>query len=653
MYLQSHIKVGLVQIGDKFGDQYYFPYAIGLLQAYAQKNLKNYQDFEFLTPIYKKLNINKLVKYLLGANIIFFSTYIWNYKINLEIARRIKRKKVDCVIVFGGPQIPESPGGIKKFLKKYPFVDIGCYNEGEIPFLSILENLKERDWRGVPSIGFFDNVKHFLYTPKYASIEELDKIPSPYLEGIFDSLIKANPQEKWSALIETNRGCPYGCAFCYWGSRAEKKIYCHSIDRVFKEIDWFSQKKIEFVFCCDANFGLLERDVDIARKISRNKKKYGYPMALSVQSAKNFPDRIFESQKILSDYGLQKGVNLAFQSLNEDTLKSINRVNIDNRIYRDLQMKFTRNNIPTFSDMIIGLPKEKYETFADGVNNLIECGQHNRIQFINLAILPNTQMDKPAYQRKFGLVVKEVKLFPHHTTLDSNSQIQATQKLAIGTSTMPKEEWVKTRIFCWMTSLLYFNKLLQMPIAVINKIYQISYRDLIEVFTKKSNKHLQISKILELFLKKANGIQKGNPEHIGSKKWLNIWWPVDEYVFIKLCIEGGLEAFYEEAESVICSFLKKKKINFTPELLHDAITLNRNLIKLPFLDKDLYIFLHYNIYEVYQGVLNMVDIPVKNGIYKYRINRSGTRWKSWDDWLRDVVWYATKRGAYFYNCIKV
>ena len=51
-----------------------------------------------------------------------------------------------------------------------------------------------------------------------------------------------------------------------------------NLDRVYSELDWFSKNKIEFIFCCDANFGMLPRDFEIALKAAENKKKYGYPM---------------------------------------------------------------------------------------------------------------------------------------------------------------------------------------------------------------------------------------------------------------------------------------------------------------------------------------------------------------------------------------
>ena len=49
---KNKTKVGLVQIGDKFGEQYYLPYSIGTLQAYAQKYANDPGSFDFITPIY-------------------------------------------------------------------------------------------------------------------------------------------------------------------------------------------------------------------------------------------------------------------------------------------------------------------------------------------------------------------------------------------------------------------------------------------------------------------------------------------------------------------------------------------------------------------------------------------------------------------------
>lgn len=645
-------KVGLVQIGDKFGEQYYFPYSVGLLQAYAQKNLKNQQEFAFLLPIYKRIEVARAMEYLSDTDIVFFSTYIWNYKINLEIAKNLKKQRSSRVIVFGGPQVPESLEAMKSFFKKCSFIDIASYGEGEMSFVRILENFKKKSWKKVPAIGFFAKDNRFIYTPINENPEKL-KPASPYLEGIFDSLMEAHPKESWSGLIETNRGCPFSCAYCYWGRRANKRVWLYDLERVFREIDWFSKKKIEFIFCCDANFGLFERDLEIVKKVVENKRRYGYPKAFSIQNTKNSTEKIFKFQKILNDAGLQRGVNLALQSLNEETLKSINRSNISNETYKDLQLMFNKNKIPTFSDLILGLPNESYDTFTNGVSDTIEGGQHNRLQFINLMVLENTAMAELAYQKRYGLIIKESKVVSHHTSLDNNSEVFETQKLVIGTKTMSEEDWIKTRVFCWAISLLHFNKLLQIPFILLNKLYSVSYKDLTEIFTAKSNKYKKISKIRSAFISKAKDIQKGGCEYVPSKEWLNIWWPIDEYMFIKIFFKGEAKIFYREAELAINDFLEEKKIKLPPKLLSNAISFNKSLIRLPFIKNDLDISLNYNIFEVYQGVLNGLEVSLEKGVFKYKINRTGNKWKNWEEWFKEVVWYGTKRGAYLYDCKSV
>jgi radical SAM superfamily enzyme YgiQ (UPF0313 family) len=646
---KRQIQVGLVQVGESFGSEYYLPYSIGLLQAYAQKYLSAPGEYNFHLPIYKRLGVEAAADRLSNCDIVFFSSYLWNHNINLKIAGALKSRRTDIVIVFGGPMVPEAPDAAKKFLRDHPSIDLICYGEGEVPFLKILENVQQKAWEKAPSAGFINKENHYVHNPRSERIKDIDEIPSPYLEGVFDALLKAYPEERWSALIETNRGCPFTCAYCYWGKKTRSRVYQFGKERIFSEIDWISRNKIKFVFCCDANFGMLERDREIAEKVAENKKLYGYPEAFSVQNTKNSTKKIFEMQKLFNDSGLQKGVNLALQSLNEKTLKSINRSNISNEVYKDLQNMFTQNNIPTFSDLIIGLPDESYGSFTSGVSGLIESGQHNRIQFINLTILENTEMADPEYQIRYGFVLADSRLVPHHTSLDDKGDRGEFQKLVVGTNTMPEEDWIKTRVFCWMISLLYFNKLLQVPFLLLNSLYSASFRELTEIFIKGLDGCGKLSEIASFFTGKAMDIQKGGSEHVASKEWLNLWWPADEYMFIKLCAGDGLDEFYREAEFVLSRFAGEKGLEMPDGLLHEAIWINKDLIKQLFTETNLEVALHFNILEIYHGKLNGADIPLTEGPVNYIIDRTAARWSNLDDWLKEVVWYGSKRGAYHYQ----
>ena len=78
-------KVGLAQINNSFSGQNYFPYSVGLLQAYAQKCLKSPEKYKFLLPIYTRVKVEKALVHLANADIVLFSTYVWNFRLSLKI----------------------------------------------------------------------------------------------------------------------------------------------------------------------------------------------------------------------------------------------------------------------------------------------------------------------------------------------------------------------------------------------------------------------------------------------------------------------------------------------------------------------------------------------------------------------------------------
>ncbi len=641
------MQVGLVQINNSFSGQNYFPYSVGLLQAYAQKHLKNIDQYEFLLPVYSRIKIEHAVEQLKEADIVLFSAYVWNVRLSLKIAEILKTNKPETIIVFGGPHVPDNG---EEFLRQNTFVDIACHKEGEKIICPLLENCAENNWKEVPSISYLDQEGNYIQNPWAKRIKVLDEIPSPYTEGTFDALIEANPHERWLVMWETNRGCPFSCTFCDWGSATQAKVNQFGLERLYKEIDWVREHQIEFIFCCDANFGILKRDFDIAKYAAGSKEKYGFPQALSVQNTKNARDRAYKVQKFLSDHGLNKGVTLALQSLDESTLKHVKRDNISLNAYQDLQHRFTKDKIETYTDMILGLPGETYDSFIDGISRVIENGQHNRIQFGNLSILPNAEMGDLEYQKKFEMEVIETKIINMHGSLIETEEIYEHQQLVISTNSMPKKDWVKTRAFCWMSAFLHFDKVMQIPFILLHKLGDITFRELIEVLTMEQVQSFPVlSEIHDSFINAAKRIQNGGSEFCESKKWLNLLWPDDELQLINLCTENRLEDFYFEAEALLNLVLKEKFIEVPKLLLHEAIQLNQSLIKLPFQKEDLEINFSYNIWEFYQNQLIGVDIPIEEKPSQYLIDRTTDTWSSWDQWCQEVIWYGNKKGAYLYK----
>ena len=641
------IIVGLSQINNSFSGANYLPYSVGLLQAYVEKYSSSKERFEFLRPIFKRTSIKDAVKQLLPAEVVGFSLYVWNEQISLEIIRQLKKIKPSVYIVCGGPQVPDHA---ELFLRKNSGIDVAVHGEGEHSFFKLLEIFPSREINKISSISKINTSGDFYNNPKADRTKDLSTIPSPYLSGVFDNLISSSDEE-WLVLWETNRGCPFQCTFCDWGSAVADRVYRFDMDRIDKELDWFSKNKIEFIFNCDANFGILPRDVDIARRAARNKNLFGYPKVLSTQNTKNATERNYLTQKILSDNGLNKGVALSMQTLFEPALINIKRQNISLQTYEDLQQRFNIDNIVTYSDFILGLPGETYESFADGIARLVKNGQHNRIQFNNLSVLPNAEMGNPEYQNNHGMELTDSKILNIHGSLDnSENHIDETQKLVIATNSMPRDMWRKTRTFSWMTALLHFNKLLQIPLVILVQSTGVSYRQIIESFCEvNENDFPLIAEIRNHFYSRAAIIQNGGPEYYYSKEWLNIWWPDDEYQLIRLSTQEKLGTFYEESRKLLEALLKKTQNDKSIPLVAESIYINQALLKQPYLYEDFEIESKYNILETYNQALKNQPTSLKPIKSKYLIARSTQTWRDWQIWCREVVWYGNKKGDYLYG----
>ena len=643
------IKIGATQINNGFSGQYYLPYSIGLLYAFLKKNSINPNRYEFNSIIYKRKLLDRCFEHLKDRDIILFSTYVWNENISLAIAKKLKEFDKNKFIIFGGPSVPDNVfGKAEAYLKKNNFIDVLVHQEGERTILQLLDEYPNNKLSETPNISYFKN-KVFKSNENLPRLKDFEKVPSPYLTGIFDDIIAENPNERWLASWETNRGCPFSCTYCDWGSATNSKVARMNLDRVYSELDWFSKNKIEFIFCCDANFGMLPRDFEIALKAAENKKKYGYPHVLSVQNTKNARERAYKVQKLLADTGLSKGVTLAMQSVDMNTLKQIKRDNISIEDYQELQKRFTKDKIPTYTEFILALPGDTYESFAKGVSDVIDSGQHNKIQYNNLSILPNAEMANPKYMEDNQIKVAECPIVNIHGSLDEAplDGIHEKQQLVISTKSLDFDNWKKTRVYASVSELLYFNKLLQIPFLVLNKLEKISFKDLFEHFMNTPDKFKIINNINYNFNKHALQISKGKSEFLYKDGMLDIYWPPGEFEYISLVLNNKLKDFYNEIEDHYLSFCTN---DFSRKVFIKSLELNQKMMRLPYKSDDVYFEDTYNIYNSFQSIIKLENSNFKDiEPINYKIIKNDLQFKKIDDWLREVIWYGHRSGKYLCN----
>ena len=274
-----------------------------------------------------------------------FSNYIWSHAWNVVRSAEIKEKNPHSVTIHGGPNTPKYAADIESFLMTNPHVDVAVHGEGEATFAEVLDALQGRIGDGPPDLSILRDVPglsfrdgdEIVQTGSRERISDLDTIPSPFASGLFDSV---GDVEIGLMTIETNRGCPYGCTFCDWGSATLSRMRKFDLDRVFRDLEWCAKHKVRSVFCADSNFGIFPRDVEIANKVVELKEEYGYPMVFESSYAKNTVKHLREIIESLASGGILSTGTLSLQSVDVATLDAIKRSNIKVEKYDQLAVEF-------------------------------------------------------------------------------------------------------------------------------------------------------------------------------------------------------------------------------------------------------------------------------------------------------------------------
>jgi radical SAM superfamily enzyme YgiQ (UPF0313 family) len=630
------VTVGLVQLNTVFDGTLYLPYSVALLQAYLQGHAARPERYRFPLPLVERLPPGEAEARLAPADIAGFSLYVWNANRSLAIARALAEQKPETLVVFGGPHVPD---GAEEFLRTNPFIDVVCHGEGERTFFEIAERFPDRTWDDVDGVSYLDGAGRFVTTPGRARMKELEEVPSPFLTGVFDPLMASRPDGLWRAVWETNRGCPFKCTFCDWGSGAvNTKVHRFELDRVLAEAEWIGDRKISYVFVADANFGILPRDVEIAEALVAARERHGYPRTVLVQQTKNQTERAYLTLKLLTDAHMSTEINVSLQSTTPEVLTAIKRQNISLETYAEVQRRFVREGMPTYVDMIVGLPAETLQSFKESVSRVVDGGQHHRIQFHNLSVLPNAEMGDPDYQAQWGVEMVTSGVVNNHAPPDPyDDGIVETQEIVIATSTMDRSDWREARSFAWLTLLYHLDHLLMWPILVTWKLSGVDFWRLLDALILADPERFPVlGELRRSCLDFATGIQDGGPEYVLSEDWLGSYWTVDEYLFIKVCMEDRLDDLFAEAEQVLAPFLPETHPDVEPRVvLEDAVRFNHARLRHPLADGRVVVDCAYDVLAFGEAVFVGEEGQWRTGPVRYEIEH--TRYADLDAWFRELV----------------
>lgn len=177
-----------------------------------------------------------------GVRVVGLSIH-WFFQLpdSLEVARRIKERHPETLIVLGGFT---ASFFCHEIIAQHPYVDVIVRGDGEVPLLALCRAFLprgERDWAGVPNLVYRDSTGRVAETPftqvmdvklfselrssrvqLFKNHEAWFKLPF-YMTQRFKDRFDFE-RKSWLCLAPT-RGCAHSCPLCGGNREGQKRAY--------------------------------------------------------------------------------------------------------------------------------------------------------------------------------------------------------------------------------------------------------------------------------------------------------------------------------------------------------------------------------------------------------------------------------------------
>lgn len=433
------------------------PLGIGYIKAYAVSQLSNEVDirlFRTFESLYTAIQTKE-------PDIVGCSWYGWNRWLTTNALTYIKSNFPTIITVIGGANVPEKTEHCLMDFKEFPCIDVMIPNEGEIPFVNLLRAFiqggRESLFKtAIDGVFYLSDSQELVTTGKPISLtEDINIFPSPYLNGYLNQFLDS----ELMPIIQTVRGCPYHCSFCVSAKDSWNRVRAFDIERVKDEINYLeanaNNRTIRFA---DENFGIVPRDLEIARFVAEKRAKTGYPSAIRVYTHKKINDRIKEIISLLKDL---IPMNISFQSLTESVLKNSRRKGISIDLLRDSVNWAHKNNINATTELIFGLPCETYGSFMNVINRLVEL-RFDNVVIGTLTMLKETEVNTPETINRYGYKILYSVAENGYTKVSQFENVEI-DAWAVESNTFTFEEYIKINLFAMIYHLFmshgYFKEM--------------------------------------------------------------------------------------------------------------------------------------------------------------------------------------------------
>lgn len=437
----------------KFQTEVWLPALWSQAKTYYEKN-GNHVDQWYWYPCYAdtQTDIEKIKLILEDAqpDIFAISLYVWNVELALRVAKWVKQRWPNCLIVSGGPQ--QNLKYDINWFNDHTYLDASlpgeCY--GELFFTELLDNYVngQVDWNLITDARYPLSASKILAASR-KTMQLKDKKEFDYHWSSFATqkkellkFINYAPNAQILAILETTRGCPYGCTYCDWGGGIATTVIKKDLKYVEEDLKFLTEINLYHLYLADANLGIFgDRDLKIIQILAELRKKSKKIFSIGYGGFAKSDNKLSTIQQIMkisleNNFNIGQGLKLSVQSLDLTVLKSIDRKNISFSAMLEAVVPLAKKYKKSIEvEMILGLPNMTLEKFYYEIDIL---GAFKfPVRWYEWLLLPETPAYDPDYRIQYGL----------ETTLKNNgwanNEPSSMMEIVVSSRTYTKEDYLE------------------------------------------------------------------------------------------------------------------------------------------------------------------------------------------------------------------
>lgn len=365
-------------------DRLPFNYAVRRVQAHLMES--NLDGLEVHLVESRSPSVDDFVAKLeeINPDVIGASVYVWSFPILLEVARRVKERRPDTVIVFGGPSARPSMFGRTPFFERRFSVDALALGEGEELIIEIarLADRSASALARLPGLAL-PTADGWHRTAPAPRISNLDVLASPYVLGLNEANVTAH--------IESFRGCPLSCSFCQWGDLGNSSPV-FSKDYLVRDFEMMKAMNLKVGTVVDAALNLNPRAF---RNLAAAARETGLMKTMSL-SFEVYPSHLSDEHiAFLSECEAGVEIGLGLQSYDKEVLRKMQRP-FDEKRFEYVARMLHSVGCDVALEIIMGLPGDNPDSFLRTLERAqnLPC----EVRVFHCLVLPDALMDRaPAW----------------------------------------------------------------------------------------------------------------------------------------------------------------------------------------------------------------------------------------------------------------